>query len=98
MAQYKLECELEIKILAPKMLKVIMLNDDFTTMEFVIELLISVFGKNPEEATFIMLKIHNEGEGVCGIYTYDIAYTKVHIARNKAKEAGFPLRILVQDA
>lgn len=97
MEKIKEELALDLEIPKPKMSKVVMLNDDYTAMEFVVEILRVVFTKNLHEAESIMLKIHNEGSGICGIYPYDIAHTKAKIARSKSKEAGFPLRIMVED-
>lgn len=97
MERVKEELALDLEIPKPKMSKVVMLNDDYTAMEFVIMILCEVFSKNQSEAQSIMLKIHNEGSGICGIYPYDIAHTKAKIARTKSKEAGFPLRIVVED-
>ncbi len=89
--------EVDLEIPSPKMSKVVMLNDDYTTMEFVVMILCEVFKKNQFEAETIMVKIHKEGSGICGIYPYDIAHTKAKIARTKSKEAGYPLRIVVED-
>ena len=82
----------------PKMSKVIMLNDDYTTQDFVVEILIKIFGKAPQDAIAIMLDIHHNGSGICGIYPYDIAQTKANAARQRSREAGFPLKILVEEA
>ena len=79
------------------MSKVVMLNDDYTTQDFVVSVLKDVFDKNTSEATNIMLEIHNNGRGICGIYTYDIAQTKANIAIQKSRQAGFPLRIIVEE-
>ena len=97
MEKIKDEVAISVEVPLPKMSKVIMLNDDYTAMEFVVMILCEVFRKNQSEAESIMLKIHNEGSGICGIYPYDIAHTKAKIARIKSKEAGFPLRIVVED-
>ena len=97
MEKIKDEVAISVEVPLPKMSKVIMLNDDYTAMEFVVMILCEVFRKNQSEAQSIMLKIHNEGSGICGIYPYDIAHTKAKIARIKSKEAGFPLRIVVED-
>jgi len=80
------------KIQPPKMYQVIMLNDDFTPMEFVIILLERFFNKDRAEATHIMLKIHLHGKGICGIYTRDIASTKVDQVLEAAHQAGHPLQ------
>lgn len=77
----------------PSMYKVIIYNDDETTMEFVVNLLMEVFNKQEAEAGELMLRVHVEGQAVVGIYTYDIARTKVAQASNKAQSAGFPLRL-----
>lgn len=97
MEKIKDEVAISVEVPLPKMSKVIMLNDDYTAMEFVVMILCEVFRKNQSEAESIMLKIHNEGSGICGIYPYDIAHTKAKIARIKSKEAGYPLRIVVED-
>lgn len=76
----------------PPMYKVLMHNDDYTTMDFVVSVLISIFNKSASEAEQIMLKIHREGLAVCGIYTYEIAETKVTEVHNLAKHNGFPLK------
>lgn len=71
-------------------------NDDHTTKEFVVDVLMSVFGKEEEEAFFLMEKIHIEGAAVIGVYTYDIAATRATIAMTRAKKKGFPLRVEVK--
>jgi ATP-dependent Clp protease adaptor protein ClpS len=76
----------------PPMYKVLMHNDDYTTMEFVVEALETVFRKPPPEATRIMLNIHYQGVGICGVYPYEIAETKMEKVHDMAKTAGFPLR------
>lgn len=81
----------------PRLYRVLFLNDDWTAMDFVINLLMEVFDKSSDEATAIMLKIHNDGKGVCGIYTYDIAELKSHIVSKKAKEHGYPLRVIIEE-
>lgn len=94
---YDYKSEVDVGLILPKMSKVVMLNDDYTTQDFVISVLIDVFGKNIDEATNIMLEIHNNGRGICGIYTYDIAQTKANIAIQKSRQAGYPLKILVEE-
>ncbi|MBI5007846.1 MAG: ATP-dependent Clp protease adapter ClpS [Nitrosomonadales bacterium] len=76
----------------PKLYKVILINDDFTTMEFVIEVLRSFFSMSQERATQVMLQIHNEGSAVCGLYPKDIAETKVNQVSAFATQHGHPLR------
>lgn len=81
----------------PKMYRVLLLNDDWTAMDFVVNILIEVFEKTSDEATAIMLKIHNNGKGICGIYTYDVAELKAHIVIERAKESGYPLRVITEE-
>lgn len=88
--------ENEIEIELPPQCTVVMYNDDYTTKDFVVELLISIFDKGEVEANFLMEKIHTEGSAVVGIYTYDIAVTKAGIATSTAKKSGFPLRVEVK--
>ena len=76
----------------PQMHRVLMLNDDFTPMEFVIVVLQEFFSKDRETATQIMLKIHLDGKGVCGVYSRDVAATKVDQVLGAAKQAGHPLQ------
>ncbi|MDY0190104.1 MAG: ATP-dependent Clp protease adaptor ClpS [Desulfuromonas sp.] len=80
------------KTAQPPKYNVIMHNDDYTTMEFVIETLQSVFHKNPTEATHLMLTIHQKGNAICGCYSYEIAETKIAQAHKLANAAGHPLR------
>jgi ATP-dependent Clp protease adaptor protein ClpS len=88
----------EVKIKKPKNYKVVMYNDDYTTMEFVINILVNVFNKNIVEAEKIMIDVHKKGKGVAGIYSYDIAITKVSTAMSMAKEEGFPFKLTVEEA
>ena len=80
----------------PSLYKVLMLNDDYTPMEFVIEVLEKFFGKRSEEATQIMLHVHQKGIGVCGVYTYDIAETKAIQVTNYARKFEHPLQIQLE--
>ena len=79
------------KLKRPSLYKVIMLNDDFTPMDFVVYLLKTFFQKNHKEASKIMLDIHNKGSGICGIFTYEIAETKILKVVNTSRDNGFPL-------
>ncbi len=98
MSEFKTDIEEQVvtktreKVKRPSLYKVLLHNDDFTTMEFVVEILMSVFGKSPEDATRIMLNVHKRGIGLCGVYTYEIAETKVDRVHFLAREHGFPLR------
>ena len=80
----------------PKRYKVTIYNDDFTTMEFVVKILVEVFFKSEAEAETLMLKVHHSDKAVVGIYSYDVATSKVRKATNMAREAGFPLRLTVE--
>ncbi len=76
----------------PHLYKVFLLNDDYTTMDFVVHVLESVFRKNPVEATRIMLHVHKKGRGLAGVYTRDIAETKISEVHGLARDNQFPLR------
>ncbi len=81
----------------PKQYKVLLHNDDYTTMEFVVRILVEVFRKNEREATQIMLNVHNNGVGVCGIYTMEVAETKVSMVRDLAQSNGYPLKCSMEE-
>lgn len=78
------------------MFKVLLHNDDYTTMEFVVHILMLVFRKSLEEATRIMLNVHREGIGLCGIYSHEVAETKVETVMRLARENGHPLRCTME--
>ena len=80
----------------PSMYNVLLLNDDYTPMEFVIEVLEKFFGKRQDEATQIMLHVHQKGIGVCGIYTYEIAETKAVQVTNYARKYEHPLQLQLE--
>jgi ATP-dependent Clp protease adaptor protein ClpS len=82
----------------PEMYKVLLLNDDFTPKEFVVEVLMTIFHKNRSTAWKTMLTAHQTGHSVAGVYTYDIAITKVNESRKKAKEEGYPLQFRIEGA
>lgn len=81
----------------PSMYKVLLHNDDYTTMEFVVEILMFVFNKSTEDATQIMLNVHKQGIGLCGVYTYEVAETKVNTVSSLAKENEFPLKCTMEE-
>ncbi len=87
-----------INIREPKHYKVIMHNDDFTPMEFVVEILIYIFRKDLLEAERLMMMVHESGRAAVGTYSYDIAVTKVREALEMAKKEGFPFRMTVEEA
>ena len=78
----------------PQMFQVVMLNDDYTPMEFVVVVIQEFFNKDRETATQIMLKIHLDGKGICGVYSRDVAATKVQQVQEAARQAGHPLQCL----
>lgn len=80
----------------PQQYGVVMHNDDFTTMEFVVNVLVVVFFKSREEATDLMLTVHKEGKALVGRYSYDVARTKAEKAMNMACNEGFPFRLTVE--
>jgi len=80
------------KVKPPQMYRVVMLNDDYTPMEFVVVVIQEYFNKDREAATQIMLKIHLDGKGVCGVYSRDVAATKVEQVLEAARQAGHPLQ------
>ncbi|WP_067177123.1 ATP-dependent Clp protease adapter ClpS [Sulfurospirillum sp. UCH001] len=86
-----------IEIKEPRMYKVLLLNDDYSSMEFVIKVLMQIFHHSFEKATEIMLSVHEQGKGLCGVYTYEIAETKVAHVRKMAKEEKFPLRAIMEE-
>ena len=86
------------RIKEPRQYNVIMLNDDFTSMEFVVSILVDIFHKDPVSAEAIMLRVHKKGQAVVGKYPYDIAVSKVNSALARAKSEGFPFRMTVEEA
>lgn len=88
----------EQKIERPTLFRVILHNDDYTTMEFVVEVLEHVFLMHPAQAYRVMLQVHNHGRGVCGVYPFEIAETKVVVVHRLARERGFPLMASVEEA
>lgn len=89
--------ESETKLEKPKLFKVLIHNDDFTTMDFVVFVLEYVFNRTEPEAFLIMLKVHNEGVGIAGVYPYDIATMKSEKAMNLAKSREYPLLCTVEE-
>ncbi|MCL2380981.1 MAG: ATP-dependent Clp protease adapter ClpS [Treponema sp.] len=88
----------EEKLKEPKDYAVILLNDDYTTRDFVVEVLMLIFHKSPEEATRIMLNVHRKGQEMVGVYTWDIAITKADQVHAIAREYDYPLRCVVEEA
>lgn len=96
--QHETEFETTIEIEPPRKYVVILHNDDFSTWEFVIEVLQRVFHKNENEAVAITHKVHHEGQGRCGLYPYEVAEMKVSQVHAMAKASGFPLKCTLQEA
>ena len=80
----------------PELFKVLLINDDYTTMDFVVEILESVFNKAPAEAYRIMMAVHTQGQGLCGVYPFEVAETKVVTVVELARSNGFPLRATME--
>ena len=95
----EIEVELndELDLQEPKKYNVFLLNDDYSTMDFVIDVLIKVFRKTISEAEAIMLSVHNNGKGLCGVYSFEIASTKVAQVKSLAREKGFPLKAIMEE-
>lgn len=89
--------DVEIGVRPPRRYRVVMHNDDYTSMEFVVEILISIFYKNPQQAIAIMLTVHNKGRCVCGVYTAEVAETKVALVHDRARKAGYLLRCSMEE-
>jgi ATP-dependent Clp protease adaptor protein ClpS len=75
----------------PELYKVLLLNDDYTTMDFVVDVLETIFHKQPAEAHRIMMMVHTQGKGLCGLYPFEVAETKVATVIERARASGFPL-------
>ncbi len=93
----KVVVENDVEVITPKLYKVVLLNDDYTTFDFVIEILKTVFYKSEEEAINITLKVDREGSAAVGVYPYEIAQMKVEKTHTLARSAGFPLRARIEE-
>ncbi len=93
----KVESRTEEILQEPIQYKILMHNDDYTTMDFVVQVLETVFNKSPSEAVQIMLTVHKKGIGVCGIYTAEVAETKVATVHSMARQHGFPLKCSMEE-
>jgi ATP-dependent Clp protease adaptor protein ClpS len=82
----------------PRLFKVLLLNDDYTTMEFVVHVLEEVFQKSPAEAYQIMMHVHVQGKGLAGIYPWEVAETKAEAVISMARDAGYPLKAVTEEA
>lgn len=90
--------QLTILVEHPKQYNVFLLNDDYTSMDFVVDILMKLFRRNFQEAHAIMIEVHRNGRGLCGVYPYEVAETKVHQVGILARENGFPLKAVMEEA
>lgn len=88
---------LEEEIREPRMFRVLLHNDNYTSMEFVVNVLVDIFRKTLEDATAIMLAVHEQGVGQCGVYTFEIAESKAALVHQRARRAGFPLQCSLEE-
>ena len=96
-SSFEAQTHIETMLEEPRLYRVSLLNDDWTAMDFVVQILMEDFDKTSQEARAITLKVHNEGKGICGIYPYDIAELKTQLVSQKAKEQGYPLRAITEE-
>jgi ATP-dependent Clp protease adaptor protein ClpS len=96
--QHEHSTRLETILEHPKQYNVFLLNDDYTSMDFVVEILMKLFRKNVHDAHRIMIEVHSCGRGLCGVYPYEIAETKVDQVGRLARENGFPLKAIMEEA
>jgi ATP-dependent Clp protease adaptor protein ClpS len=94
----KLQERVKVEKQEPTLYKVVLLNDDYTTMEFVVTVLETVFDKSPAEAFRVMMHVHQQGRGIAGVYPWEVAETKTETVTSLAREAGFPLRAVAEPA
>lgn len=97
MPKFKEESDVSIELKEPAKYKVVLHNDDYTSMDFVVDILMRIFYKNYEEAQRIMLQVHENGKAVCGIYSFEIAQTKAQQVKQLAKQSGFPLLATIEE-
>jgi ATP-dependent Clp protease adaptor protein ClpS len=95
--QQDVSMEADQEVVEPSMYRVLLHNDDYTTMDFVVEILMRIFNKTFEESTLIMLNVHKAGTGLCGVYTFEVAETKVDTVQVFARENGFPLKCTMEE-
>jgi len=93
----RFESSLDLAVRTPRNYRVLLHNDDYTTMDFVVEILMSVFRKTSDEAHAIMISVHEKGLGVCGVFTEEVAETKVAQVHDRARKARFPLRCSMEE-
>lgn len=96
MPQSNKKVDIDIKFKTPKFYKVVLLNDDVTSMDFVVQILMDIFHHDSSKAMDLMLKIHNEGRAVCGIYTIEVALSKQNAVDIAAANASYPLKAILE--
>ena len=97
MPKFKDESDVSIELKEPAKYKVVLHNDDYTSMDFVVDILMRIFYKNYEEAQRIMLQVHENGKAICGVYSFEIAQTKAQQVKQLAKQSGFPLLATIEE-
>jgi len=95
--KFEEELDLALELEEPQMFKVLLHNDDYTSMDFVVEILTRIFHKTTDQAVEIMLQVHEKGKGLCGVYTYEIAQAKVDQVKQLAKQNEFPLLATMEE-
>ncbi len=97
MPKFEEELDLALELQEPQMFKVLLHNDDYTSMDFVVEVLIGIFHKTHAQAEQIMLQIHERDKAICGVYSFEIAQTKAQQVKQKAKQNEFPLLATIEE-
>ncbi|RRS30835.1 MAG: Clp protease ClpS [Epsilonproteobacteria bacterium (ex Lamellibrachia satsuma)] len=97
MPKFEEELEVEVELQKPQMFRVVLHNDDYTSMDFVVEVLTRIFHKTQEEAVKTMLQIHEKERAVCGVYSFEIAQTKAEQVKQLAKQNEFPLLATIEE-
>ncbi len=97
MPKFEEELEFALELQEPQMFRVLLHNDDYTSMDFVVEVLMGIFHKSQPQAEQIMLQIHEKGKAIVGVYTYEIAQMKVEQVRQRAKQNQFPLLATMEE-
>jgi ATP-dependent Clp protease adaptor protein ClpS len=97
MPKFEEELEIALEVQEPQMFKVLLHNDDYTSMDFVVEVLMSIFHKTHIQSEQIMLQIHEKGKAICGVYSFEIAETKAQQVKQRAKQNGFPLLATIEE-
>jgi len=93
----ELESHSELATSEPVLYKVLLLNDDYSSMEFVVDILMTIFHKSYAESEKIMIQVHKEDKGICGVFTYEVAETKIAQVTKIAREQGFPLKTIMEE-